>query len=108
MGDLESLQKHGKKMMIQDVSQMIKSTIPQTGSHFLRIDALDELEGVTRLELLKALQADFGGTRISLTGRTHISPDVSRILQIDPADAIEITPNPVDLRAYLSHKIQLD
>jgi len=108
VGQLKSLQKLGKKAKIQDVTQMLKSAIPQTGSHFLCIDALDELEPRTRLELLKTLQTEFGGTRIFLTGRPHISSDVSRILQTHPADAIQITPNPADIRAYLSHEIQLD
>ena len=105
---LESHQKQDKKVQIQDVSQMLKSAIPLTATHFLCIDALDELEPGARLELLKALQAEFGGTRIFLTGRPHISSDVSRILQIHPPDAIQITPNLVDVRAYLNHEIQLD
>jgi len=105
---LESLQNHGKKVNIKDVSQMLKYAIPQTDSYFLCIDALDELEPRARLELLRALQIEFGSTRIFLTGRSHISSDVSRILQIHPADIIQITPNPIEVRAYLSHEIELD
>ena len=105
---LEALQKQNKNEKLRDVSQMLKSTIPKTASNFLCIDALDELEQRTRLELLKALQTDFGSTRIFLTGRQHISSDVSRILQTHPANAIQITPNPIEVRAYLSHEIELD
>jgi len=104
---LESLQKIGKNVMIKDISQMLKFAVPQL-DHFLCIDALDELEPGTRLELLKALKTDFGGTRIFLTGRPHISSEVSRILQVHPADAIMITPNLIEVRAYLSHEIELD
>jgi len=105
---LESLQKENKKVKIQDVSQMLKFAMPQTATHFLCIDALDELEPEARLELLKALQTEFESTRVLLTGRPHVSEDVSRIIHIDPADAIQITPNRVEVRAYLSHKIELD
>ena len=105
---LETIQKQGEKVTIEDVSQMLKSAIPQTASHFLCIDALDELEPGTRLELLKALQTEFGSTRVFFAGRHHISSDVSRILQSHLTDAIQITPNPTEVRAYLSHEIQLD
>ncbi|RPB19244.1 hypothetical protein L211DRAFT_794594, partial [Terfezia boudieri ATCC MYA-4762] len=105
---LESLQKNGKRVMFEDMSQMLKFVIPQTVSHFLCIDALDELDPGSRLELLKALQTEFGSTRIFLTGRPHVASDVSRILQIPSVDSIYITPNLIDLRAYLSHKIELD
>ena len=110
MSQLESLQKHGKGVKIEDVSQMLKFAIPQLDgtSQFLCIDALDELESGTRLELLKALQTEFGSTRVFLTGRHHITSDVTRVLQIHLADAIHITPNPTDVRLYLSHEIELD
>ncbi|KAF8435910.1 hypothetical protein BGX38DRAFT_1099800, partial [Terfezia claveryi] len=105
---LESLQKNGKRAMIKDMSQMLNFLIPQTVGHFLCIDALDELDPGPRLELLKALQIEFGSNRIFLTGRPHIASDVSRILQIHPVDAIQITPNSIEVRAYLSHEIELD
>jgi len=105
---LGSLEKQGKKVMIQDVSQMLKSAIPQAGSHFLCIDALDELEPGARLGLLKALRTEFGSARIFLTGRPHITSDIHRILQTHPGDAIQITPNLTEVRAYLSHEIELD
>ncbi|RPB26204.1 hypothetical protein L211DRAFT_804942, partial [Terfezia boudieri ATCC MYA-4762] len=93
-----------------DVSQMLKFVIPQlaVSGHFLCIDALDELEPGTRFELLKALQTEFGNSRIFLTGRHHIASDVSRILQISSVDSIQITPNPIDIRAYLSYEMELD
>jgi len=105
---LKSLQKNGEKVKIQDVSQMLKLAMPQTGSRFLCIDALDELEPGTRLELLKAFQNEFGSTRIFLTSRPHITSNINRILQLHLADAIQITPNSTELRAYLSHEIELD
>ncbi|KAF8458591.1 hypothetical protein BGX38DRAFT_1264844 [Terfezia claveryi] len=106
---LESLQKNGKEVMIKDMSQMLKFVIPQTASHhFLCIDALDELVPGPRLELLKALQIEFGSSRILLTGRPLVASDVSRILQIYLADAIQITPNSIEVRAYLSHEIEQD
>ncbi|RPB19276.1 hypothetical protein L211DRAFT_898305 [Terfezia boudieri ATCC MYA-4762] len=105
---LETLQKNGKRVMIKDMLQMLKFVIPQTASHFLCIDALDELDPGPRLELLKALQTEFGSTRIFLTGRPHVVSDVSRILQIPSVDSIQITPNLIDLRAYLSYEIELD
>jgi len=105
---LESFQEQGSKVAIKDVSKMLKVAILQTTSHFLCIDAVDELEPGVRLELLNALQTEFGSTRIFLTGRPHITSDVSRILQICSANAIQITPNPTEVREYLSHEIDLD
>ncbi|KAF8435913.1 hypothetical protein BGX38DRAFT_1099857, partial [Terfezia claveryi] len=93
-----------------DASQMLKFVIPQLAAsgHFLCIDALDELEPGTRFDLLKAIQTEFGNSRIFLTGRHHIASDVSRILQIPSVDSMQITPNPIDVRAYLSYEIGLD
>ena len=106
---LESLQKCDKKIKIEDVSQLLRFSLPQLndGSQFLCIDALDELEQGTRLQLLKAFKTEFGRTRIFLTGQPHISSDVGRILQIHP-DAIQISPNPIEVREYMSHEIGLD
>jgi len=105
---LESFQEQGRKVPIKDMARMLKSAISQTGSYFLCIDAVDELAPGARLELLKALQTEFGNSRIFLTGRPHITSDVSRILQIYPANAIQITPNPIEVRAYLTYEIDLD
>ena len=107
---LESLQKNGKRLEITNVSQMLSLTISQLGASglFVCIDALDELEPRVHLELLKALQSEFGSVRIFLTGRPHISSDVSRILQLHKEDAIKITPHSTDVREYLSHEIDLD
>jgi len=109
---LESLRKEGRRVGVSDVLQMLKITIQHlimnaTGP-FLCIDALDELESRVRLELLKAIQSEFGSMRIFLTGRPHIASDVSRMLQLRQEEAIQIIPNPIDVRAYLSHEIDLD
>jgi len=110
VGMLESLQKRGNKVELHIVSHILKLAIPQlnVAGPFLVIDALDELEPRVRLELLKALQSEFGGTHIFLTSRPHIASDVSRILRLHQGDAIQITPNSIDIRAYLGHEIDLD
>ncbi|KAF8435916.1 hypothetical protein BGX38DRAFT_1145535 [Terfezia claveryi] len=40
--------------------------------------------------------------------RPHIASDVSHILQIYLADAIQITPNSIEVQAYLRHEIEQD
>ena len=53
------------------------------------------------------LHIEFISARIFLTGRPHIQSDVNGIFQ-DQNDPIHITANLDDVRAYLTHEIELD
>lgn len=106
--ELESIQKQSKRPEISDILGMFKVISPQIKHSFVCIDALDELEPLVRIGLLKTLQEALASSRIFLTFREHIHPEVISTLKLDQQDAIEIIANPSDLRVYLTKEIELD
>jgi len=100
INELEAIQTQGKRVETSNVIQMLKSVVSQLDVCFLCIDALDELEPRVRLELLKLLQST---ARIFLTGRPHIQTEVN-----NSEDAIHITADRGDIKAYLNHGIEQD
>ena len=103
------LEKEGKRLEKHHILQMVKFAVPQlNGPSFLCIDALDELEPRVRHELLKVLQSEFGPSRIFITGRPHIRSEVNSVFQAHQHDPIHITADLGDVRAYLTHEIELD
>ena len=97
---------------ISDISKMLVLTLQHLDCSFFCIDALDELEPRVRATLLKALQDGFGTARVFLflTGRPHVQSEVNRIFQghQSTSNAINITANPDDIQAYLTHEIERD
>ena len=104
---LESIKKKDQRAEIGDISKMLKILLPHLDRSFLCLDALDELESRTRFTLLKALRTEFGSTRIFLTGRPHIEPEVNEALQIQ-LDAMHIEASEGDIRGFLIHEIEED
>jgi len=110
INELEAIQTKGKRVETSEVIQMLKSVVSQLDVCFLCIDALDELEPRVRMEFLKLLHSEFefGAARIFLTGRPHIQSEVNRVFQFNLEDAIHITADQRDIKAYLNHEIELD
>ncbi|KAF8423279.1 hypothetical protein EV426DRAFT_574568 [Tirmania nivea] len=96
-----------KQLLSAAIHAVPKSTISELES-IQRQDALDELEPRVRLELLRLLQSEFGSARIFLTGRPHIQSDINRVFKVNPEDAIHITADRGDIKAYLNHEVELD
>lgn len=107
---LDDIQRAGKSLTISDISQILRLAMmtPNPSRLFICIDALDELLPRVRLDLLKALQSEFGSAQIFLTGRNQIESEVQSICQVREHDAIDIIANSDDIRQYLTREIEKD
>ena len=108
---LDAIQKRNSSIDQNDLLPMLKQALYMLDMGFVCMDALDELEPRVRRRLLstfQTLQAECRSTRLFLTGRPHIWPEVNEILGIQEKDAINVAAEASDIQAYLIHEIEQD
>ena len=99
----------GQGLQISDVLNMLQITSARKRT-FICIDALDECATEHRIKLLDSLGQlleQSPGTRIFVTGRSHILPEIGTRLA-GGAETIYITPKRDDIVTYLRSRLAAD
>lgn len=105
---LEAAQKYRKSLGTSDMIDMLDLTFPQFKHIFICIDALDELEQRTWMEVLEILKKFMAAINIQLflTGRPHIEPGLNKELELSIHNVVTISAHPEDIRLFVSRKLQ--
>ena len=99
----------GRGPLLSDIVKMLQTTSSKKRA-FICIDALDECIAGYRVKLLDSLNQILQkcpGTRIFVTGRPHIRPEIGRRLAGRVAD-LSISPKRDDIIAYLHMRLAED
>ena len=99
----------GRGQQLVDIVKMLQA-ITSTRPAFMCIDGLDECEGVQRVGLLDSLKEILENsprTRIFLTGRPHIRPEVEKGLA-QRVGSVSISPTKGDIIRYLRARLDKD
>ena len=99
----------GRGPQLEDLMEMLRTTIAWQPRVFICIDALDECLPKCLPELLGSLRdivRESPATRIFFTGRPHIREDIQRYFT--KAVVIPISPNRDDIRNYLEMRLDRD
>ena len=100
---LESIRKGMKQIVISDILQIFKLALPQFDGIFVCIDALDELETSTCIELLRLFRDELGAAKLFLTGRPTVRNIIIRTLRISTQarNEVIIEAHHTDIKAFL-------
>jgi len=96
----------GQGPQISDILQMLETASTRKPA-FICIDALDECAAEHRVKLLDSLGLllqQSPGTRLFLTGRPHILPDIGRHLN-GRVTSVSVTPKRDDIVTYLHSRL---
>ena len=99
----------GQGPQISDILKMLWTTSARKRA-FICIDAVDECATEHRVELLDSLDRllrQSPGTRIFMTGRPHILPEIGRRLN-GRVTSVSISPKRDDIVAYLQSRLAAD
>jgi len=99
----------GRRPQLVDIVKMLQVITPPQLT-FICIDALDECCAVQRVRLLNSLEAILGkspGTRIFVTGRSHIRAEVETGLA-QRVVSVPISPTKSDITRYLRARLDED
>ena len=99
----------GQGLEISDILQMLQTTSARKRA-FICIDALDECGTERRAKLLDSLGQlvqQSPGTRIFMTGRPHIIPEIGRRLNRS-VTSVSISPRGDDIVTYLHSRLAAD
>ena len=99
----------GRRLLLADLTGMLKIVIASLPQVFICIDALDECLPKRLPELLESLRdivQEFPRMRIFLTGRPHIREDVRGYFT--QTVVIPFSPNIADIRNYLEMRFERD
>ena len=99
----------GRGPKLSDIVKMIQTASSKKRT-FICIDALDECAAGHRVKLLDSLNQileNSPGTRILVTGRPHIRPEIKRCLTGRAAD-ISVSPRRDDIIQYLHSRLHED
>ena len=99
----------GRAPQISDIVKMLQSTSSKKRT-FICIDALDECAAGHRVKVLNSLNEILQkcpGTRIFLTGRPHVRPEIRRRLA-GRVTSVSISPKRDDIIRYLRSRLDED
>ena len=99
----------GRGPQPSDISKMLQSTSSEKLT-FICVDAVDECTPEHRIKILDSLNQILQkspGTRIFMTGRPHVQPEIEKRLSGRVA-TIAITPRKVDVIGYLRMRLKED
>ena len=99
----------GRGLLLTDVVKMLENTVSKMRT-FICIDALDECVAEYRVKILDSLNQvlrSSPGTRMFMTGRSHIEAEVGKRLS-GRGTAIRITPQRHDIISYLHSRLDDD
>ena len=99
----------GRGLLLTDIVKMLENTT-STMRTFICIDALDECMADYRVKILDSLNQVLQGspgTRMLVTGRSHIEAEVGKRLS-GRATALRITPRRHDIISYLHRRLEED
>ena len=99
----------GRGLQLPDMRDVLKKTIPSRPRLFICIDALDECTPKHRQELIESLRQIVcvsPGTRVFLTGRSHIEGEV--VGCFGEVLTIPLSPALVDIMNYLEMRLKGD
>jgi len=99
----------GRGPQLSDIVEMMQMTSSR-GRTFICVDALDECAAEYRVKLLDSLNQILEkspGTRIFVTGRPHIRPEIERCLAGRVA-SVSITPKKRDIIRYFHSRLHED
>ena len=99
----------GQGLQMSDILKMLQTTSARKRA-FICVDALDECETESQAKILDSLYQllqQSPGTRICVTGRPHILPEVKRRLS-GRVTSVSITPKRDDIITYLRSRLAAD
>jgi len=99
----------GRGLQLADIVKMLQTIVSQRPT-FICIDALDECLARYRVKLLNSLNQILRtspGTRVFVTGRPHIEPEVGKRLS-GRVTTMRITPQRHDIISYLLSRLDED
>ena len=99
----------GRGPKLSDIVKMMQTTSSKKHT-FICIDALDECAAGNRVKLLDSLNQILEkspGTRIFVTGRPHIQPEIGRCL-VGRVASVSISPKRDDIIRYLHSRLHED
>ena len=99
----------GQGPQMSDILKMLQTTSARKRA-FICVDALDECETESQAKILDSLDQllqQSPGTRIFVTGRPHILPEVKRRLA-GRVTSVSITPKRDDIITYLRSRLAAD
>lgn len=108
---LEPLKDHNRKKMtleVKDILSLLEVIERSFDRVFICVDALDELEEKTRIELLKVLKNNLTTAQLFITGRPHIEAEVERYVDHQEQVMVKIEASLEDIQSYIEHEIELD
>jgi len=100
----------GQDSLLPIILNLFPSVIASFGQVFMFIDALDEFSADTRFKLFRSLlrvTQDSPKTRLFLTGRSHIRPELDEYLA-KPTVSVTIQPTPDDIEMLSRWKLDQD
>ena len=104
----ESLE--GQDSLLPTILNLFPSVIASFSQVFMFIDAWDEFSADTRFKLFHSLRQVTQGspkTRLLLTGRSHIRPELDEYLA-KPTVSVTIQPTPDDIEMFSKWKLDQD
>ena len=99
----------GRGLQVSDIVRMLQTTSCKKPT-FICIDALDECAAGYRVKILDSLNQILeksSATRIFVTGRAHIRPEIGRCLA-DRVTSVSISPKREDIITYLHTRLRED
>lgn len=104
---LKQIRQQGSKAEIDDIFSLMKLSLDLLDCAFICIDALDELEGKTRIGLVEKLkELNTGAVRLFFTSRHHIQNEIGKYFT--KQSKADINADPDDIRQYLKQEIAAD
>jgi len=100
----------GQDSLLPTILNLFPSVIGSFGQVFMFIDALDEFSADTRFKLFRSLlqvTQDSPKTRLFLTGRSHIRPELDEYLA-KPTVSVTTQPTPDDIEMFSRWKLDQD
>ena len=100
----------GQDSLLPTILNLFPSVIASFDQVFMFIDAWDEFSADTRFKLFHSLRQVTQGspkTRLLLTGRSHIRPELDEYLA-KPTVSVTIQPTPDDIKMFSKWKLDQD
>ena len=104
---LDSIRHQGKNVETKDTMALLKIRLKQFKRAFICIDAVDELEPMTRGQLLNVLKelVTNTDTRLFLTGRGHVESEVQKCFQVTQGYTVNISASLQDIETFVRQQI---